>query len=190
MTQEDTSVWCFSSSSDERVKIKVLGEDSAHFFLAMLSPDEQATWFIQKNDQPPEFIAHNTLFTSTPKEKASIQDSIKIIREEKREAERRKHFRLDCTISIQFHKNDINFTTETVNLSAGGALLKQPVPESLPFNYCTVTLKDEKSKLDISFEARILSANNDKKRVIFHGISFAASKEILKWIETQKKIDW
>jgi len=190
MTQEDTSVWCFSSSSDERVKIKVLGEDSAHFFLAMLSPDEQATWFIQKNDQPPEFIAHNSLFTSSPKEKAALQDSIKIIREEKLEAERRKHFRLDCAVSIKFQKNDLNFEVETVNLSAGGALLKQPVPESLPFTYCTVHLKDEKTKLDISFETRVLSANNDRKRVIFHGISFAASREILKWIETQKKIAW
>ncbi len=190
MTQEDTSVWCFSSSSDERVKIKVLGEDSAHFFLAMLSPDEQATWFIQKNDQPPEFIAHNTLFTSSPKEKAAIQDSIKIIREEKREAERRKHFRLDCKVSIEFKKNDMSFKVETLNLSAGGALLKEAVPESLPFTYCTVHLTDKKTMLDVSFEARILSANNDRKRVIFHGISFVASKEILKWIENNKTIQW
>lgn len=186
MTQKDTSVWCFSSSSDERIKIKILGEESAHFFLAMLGPDEQATWFIQKDDSLPEFIAHTTLFNSTPKEKISIKDSISIIREEKREAERRMHFRLNCKVDVTFSKKDLEFKTQSVNLSAGGIQLEQALPEAFLFSFCTVTLTSKDKSLHLNFEIRALNANSDPTRVIFHGISFAAGKQLINWIDNSK----
>ncbi|MEZ4814090.1 MAG: PilZ domain-containing protein [Bdellovibrionota bacterium] len=187
MAEIDSSVWCFSSSTDERVKVKVLGEDSAYFFLALLGDDQRASWFIQKDENPPEFIAHSTLFRSTPREQASIQESIKVVREEKRAAERRLHYRLDCNVEIVISKKDKEFKSHTVNLSAGGVLLQEALPEDYIFSSCNIRLLSGDKSLDLSFEARILNANNDLKRVVFHGVSHLATQSIIRWIEEEKR---
>src|SRR5688572_19524140 len=179
----DSTVWCFSSSTDDRIKIKVLGVDSAIFFLKLLRPEEYATWFIQKDGGVPEFIANSEMLLCKELPRIPTISDIKIAKGEKKYQEQRKHPRLETKLNVTITRGQSTFTTTTKDISAGGMLMEQNIPEEYLYSVCHFEVVSPDQSLKLEFEARVLQPSVRTARIIFEGVSHKQLHTLKSWID-------
>lgn len=163
--------WTFFSSKNTQSKVVCHDLDSSKNLAALLKDTKMSTWLVKESGQSPlsctEFLEkhdqniiriaeENTILTFQPKSKASSNDQ-------------RAQERAALSFKVALIKGKKVFNTYTENVSAGGMLLKNKVPEELLLSNCKIVIDSGDNLLRIEFVAKILSTNSHGTRVKFEG---------------------
>src|ERR1700760_1984435 len=85
--------------------------------------------------------------------------------QESKGIDRRAHKRFNARLNVTIIKEKKTFSTLTVNISLGGLLLANPVPEDFFGSLCKVHISSADNSLFVSFEAKVLEASVRGSRI-------------------------
>ncbi len=208
MSDEDSGVWHFANLLNQSQKVNVLGLSSARAFASMLSPGEITFWTVKQPELDYDVALHECkiLFQKEGDTKsnkvhfkelasAAANQVISVVTEVDAVGraqggggrERRKHKRVDARLKVMIIRGKEVFSVCTRNISEGGVLLENPIPQAFMNNFCKVHISTTDNSMSVNFEANILEASTRGSRLVFGGQLSEDNLKILRdWIATQE----
>jgi hypothetical protein len=173
------TIWVFVNSREPLRRIEVVGLTSAREFALFLRHDELAYWHAQeKGIGTAKPVQDCPLLLSTAKREVPVIP-IQIASIAKKSSEQRNQKRIAADYHVVLQMNNKVFETYTKNVSSGGLLLRDPVPEYFHMHVCNVTIDSGDNLVNLQFKGKVLSSSSSGSRIKFEGEAAQASLEKL-----------
>lgn len=168
--------WVFLNKSRQQ-KIVVRDVDSAMQLMQLIERTEKDAWEIQilANPTPetPPLVASQNART----EPAAPPPAPAV-----RWENRRVHDRFDLAYRILIIRGQHSYRSYTDNISLGGMLLKNSVPDKLLGEVCNIYIGHPNRRENIELTARVIGKGEASRRIAFTEIDAESKKLLEAWI--------
>jgi hypothetical protein len=170
--------WVFINKSKQQ-KIVVRDVDSAMQLMQLIERTEKDSWEIQISTAPaPEApqvappappVVATAAPVPAPPAAANWEN-------------RRVHDRYDLAYRILIIRGQHSYRSYTDNISLGGMLLKNPVPDKLLGEVCNIYIGHPNRRENIELTARVIGKGEASRRIAFTEIDAESKKLLEAWI--------
>ena len=173
--------WVFINKTRQK-KIVVRDVDSAMQLMQLMQlieRTEKDSWEIQiaTAPEPPQVI----LPPNAPVLAAPVPLAAPVT-EVKKWDNRRAHDRFDLAYRILIIRGQHSYRSYTDNISLGGMLLKNPVPDKLLGEVCNIYIGHPNRRENIELTARVIGKGEASRRITFTEIDAESKKLLDTWI--------
>ncbi len=183
------SLWRFLDSRDENRVVIVQGLESAKIFSSLIPASEAVMWLVENESLTGmHTLADCPLLTGVV---ATEIVTIGLIKEEDHirtrggsGRERRQHLRVNARLKVIIMAGDDMFSCCSTNVSMGGLLLENPIPNHFHNREVKVLISSSNNLLQLQFKVKILEASVRGSRLMFDGeMDLLNKSKLQEWID-------